>query len=104
VLSGKSLLQRELASWVVELVNASPAGLLDRLSDPLTSAEHDVLRLCADGRSHTQIGRALRIKPAAATAHVADILAKLRLLAADTPTEPGARSTLAAHSTFRGLI
>ncbi len=59
----------------VPLASSTAARPANR--DVLTAREREVLALLADGRTNSQIGRALFISPKTASVHVSNLIAKL---------------------------
>jgi DNA-binding NarL/FixJ family response regulator len=78
-LAGELLLQSELANRLVETLQTSPAGWLATGSEPITPLERDILKLCAERQSRVQIGEALSMSQIALSAHIQQLLGKLRI-------------------------
>jgi DNA-binding NarL/FixJ family response regulator len=57
--------------------SSRPAELTERLREPLTRREIEVLRFLAQGQTNRQISRQLVVSPATVKVHVEHILAKL---------------------------
>ncbi len=75
----------------------APSGTIDVAGRPggLTAREVEVLRLVAEGRSNSQVGRALVISAKTASVHVSNIIAKLGV---------ASRGEAAAWAHSHGLI
>ena len=67
----------------------------DRIAEPLTDREMDVLRLLAQGKSNKDISQALNIAERTVKTHVSHILAKL-----DVPS----RTQAALYALRAGLV
>ena len=78
-LAGELLLQSELATRLVETLETSPAGWLATGSEPITPVEREILKRCADRQSRLQIGEALSMSQVALSAHIQQLLCKLRI-------------------------
>jgi DNA-binding NarL/FixJ family response regulator len=74
VSQGGSLLQPVVASKLLQRMRA-PAAAAD--PDPLTTREHEVLRLLAEGKVNKEIALALTISERTVKFHVSSILGKL---------------------------
>jgi DNA-binding NarL/FixJ family response regulator len=81
-LSGQPLLQTELAAYLVESLQSSPSAWTSSFSEPLTPLELGVLQLCADGRSRTEISRALELEQPVLAGYIQQLLAKLGVVRA----------------------
>ncbi|MDI6101055.1 response regulator transcription factor [Actinoplanes sp. NEAU-A12] len=74
--------------------------MLNRRRNPLqrlTAREHEVLALMAEGRSNTEIARALVITDASVAKHIGNVFSKLAL----SPAEEGHRRVLAVLAFLR---
>jgi DNA-binding NarL/FixJ family response regulator len=78
-LAGELLLQSELANRLVETLETSPAGWLATGSEPITPVEREILKRCADRQSRLQIGEALSMSQVVLSAHIQQLLGKLRI-------------------------
>jgi DNA-binding NarL/FixJ family response regulator len=77
VLKHQTLLQTELAVYLLETLQTGPDVWTTVFLEPLTPIELGILRLCADGRSRGEIGRALELEQLALSSSIQRVLTKL---------------------------
>src|SRR5580704_7602525 len=68
-----------LSQWNARYAGDGAAQLGNRVSDPLTSRERDVLAMISQGLSNKRIARALEISPETVKSHVKHIFLKLEV-------------------------
>jgi LuxR family maltose regulon positive regulatory protein len=83
-----------LSQWNARYAGDGAAQLGNRVSDPLTSRERDVLAMISQGLSNKRIARALEISPETVKSHVKHIFLKLTV---STRAEAVSRAGLLGH-------
>jgi ATP/maltotriose-dependent transcriptional regulator MalT len=68
-----------LSQWDARYAGNGPAQLSNRVSDPLTARERDVLAMISQGCSNKRIARTLEISPETVKSHVKHIFLKLEV-------------------------
>jgi DNA-binding NarL/FixJ family response regulator len=73
ITSGEAVIDADLVATLVAQQHRA------KQLDPLTTREHDILRLLAEGRSNAGIGKILHLSPKTVEPHVASVFLKLGL-------------------------
>jgi ATP/maltotriose-dependent transcriptional regulator MalT len=68
-----------LSQWDTRYADDGAAQPRNRVSDPLTARERDVLEMISQGRSNKRIARALEISPETVKSHIKHIFLKLEV-------------------------
>jgi ATP/maltotriose-dependent transcriptional regulator MalT len=74
-----SFVESLLSQWDARCAGDATAQPRNRVSDPLTARERDVLEMISQGCSNKRIARALEISPETVKSHIKHIFLKLEV-------------------------
>lgn len=83
IIDGEQICSAAMASRLIRRIGSSESASRDQFdlhfASPLTTREHEIMRMITEGLSNKEIARELRIELSTTKSHVHNILGKLRL-------------------------